>query len=278
MKTRELVTAPWIDDLANEIAGLDHSKPPISPRRIARDEPILAFGDDFCGTFDGRIEYYRATQQFLLFYDNVQGEDAPRVRFSLGHELGHYFIDHHREDLKRGKGVHGSRVDFVSDHEREREADTFAASLLLPRFLLEDTLNLHPPTLDYVIRLAGQYATSLTSTALRVVALSHFPCALVRLHEGKVEFGSISESLRMRRMRSLPQGTPAPAGSVSHRLSLDSRRIRSAAREEGSIKVGKWFDTDQDLELQEDAVGLGSFGRVLTLLTLDEADFGEDDD
>lgn len=55
-------------------------------------------------------------------------------RFTLAHELGHYFIDQHRRGLEEGKvRSHGSVVEFESELPIEQEADTFAASLLMPR-------------------------------------------------------------------------------------------------------------------------------------------------
>src|SRR3972149_5886641 len=52
-------------------------------------------------------------------------------RFSIAHELGHYFIEGHPEALLTS-GIHQSRADFVSDDPFEQEADIFAAALLMP--------------------------------------------------------------------------------------------------------------------------------------------------
>ncbi|MDX8451014.1 ImmA/IrrE family metallo-endopeptidase [Mesorhizobium captivum] len=52
-------------------------------------------------------------------------------RFSISHELGHYFIEGHPEALLT-TGVHQSRAGFVSGDPFEQEADHFAAALLMP--------------------------------------------------------------------------------------------------------------------------------------------------
>lgn len=69
-----------------------------------------------------------------------------RQNFTLGHELGHYFL--HQEVLKKEKGIIDGddavdggqhlmfRLDVASNEEIEREANNFAASLLMPANLI----------------------------------------------------------------------------------------------------------------------------------------------
>ncbi len=65
---------------------------------------LLLRSGDYRSKFDGQIEYHRANNRFLLFYntkydDPQTGEHHPRTRFSFGHELGHYFgLDEDRLD------------------------------------------------------------------------------------------------------------------------------------------------------------------------------------
>ena len=53
-------------------------------------------------------------------------------RFSIGHELGHYFLDGHVDQILPKDGVHVSRAGFVSADPYELEADQFAAGPLMP--------------------------------------------------------------------------------------------------------------------------------------------------
>lgn len=65
-----------------------------------------------------------------------------RQNFTLGHELGHYFL--HQEILKEEKGIVDGdsaldgtahvlfAIDSASNEQAEREANNFAASLLMP--------------------------------------------------------------------------------------------------------------------------------------------------
>ena len=54
-------------------------------------------------------------------------------RFSVSHELGHYFLEGHIDQLLK-EGVHISHAGFVTADPYEVEADHFAAGLLMPKF------------------------------------------------------------------------------------------------------------------------------------------------
>ena len=53
-------------------------------------------------------------------------------RFSIAHELGHYFLEGHVDHILPKDGTHQSRAGFVSADPYEMEADHFAAGLLMP--------------------------------------------------------------------------------------------------------------------------------------------------
>ena len=82
----------------------------------------------------------RPERRFVIYYQEGYAHVADvRVRFSLAHELGHFYIESHRERLCAGE-AHDSEQGLISDKKREREADAFAASLLIPRGELESRM------------------------------------------------------------------------------------------------------------------------------------------
>ncbi len=180
-------------DLAERIVrDLGMKKPPINPFRVIRSEKrrLKAIGDDFGDAFDGRLEYGRP--RFLLFYNTKynawphDGDNHPRVKFTIAHELGHFFISAHYEYLKRGGEPHGSRSEFVSDNNSEREADAFAGGLLLPGFMFKPLVNTGDLSLDRLEGVARKFETSLLSTIVRAVRLSDRPCAVAGICKGKI--------------------------------------------------------------------------------------------
>ena len=61
----------------------------------------------------------------ILYATHISNEGFQR--FSIGHELGHYFLDSHIDHVLPDDGVHASHAGFVSADPYELEADHFSA-------------------------------------------------------------------------------------------------------------------------------------------------------
>jgi Zn-dependent peptidase ImmA (M78 family) len=176
---------------------------PVDPFEIARSEGrrLKLIQDDFKNRFDGQLEYLKKPGKFLILLNNKYdqktpvGEHHPRTRFSLGHELGHLYLEHHVSHLLRGGKPHPSRGEFEHKQMMELEADAFAASLLMPRDSFREELNVEEPSLDVVHGLSKTFHTSTVATLYRAVNLSDFPCAVVSVRDGKVAWTFSSQSL-----------------------------------------------------------------------------------
>jgi Zn-dependent peptidase ImmA (M78 family) len=107
-------------------------EPPIDPLRIAGDLGIKVHFAKFADQFENVSGFFDADENAI--YVNSE-ESVRRQTFTLGHELGHYFL--HREWLKSQDYRVLLRDDTEQKTEpKEREANAFAAQLLVPRFLL----------------------------------------------------------------------------------------------------------------------------------------------
>ena len=65
---------------------------------------------------------------FGILYSTIDNDGYHR--FSIAHELGHFFVEGHLDYIPLVHGVHRSR--YISQDRYEREADCFAAVLLMP--------------------------------------------------------------------------------------------------------------------------------------------------
>ncbi|MGH3146792.1 MAG: ImmA/IrrE family metallo-endopeptidase, partial [Rubrobacter sp.] len=101
--------------------------------------------------------------------------DKPRVRrrFTIAHELGHIALGH----LHGGEVVVDETVRGKSP--REREANAFAAGLLMPEEgvrggweRLKQRLGEHPSTIDWIVWLAASFGVSDQAAAYRLVNLN----------------------------------------------------------------------------------------------------------
>jgi len=129
---------------------------PVQVARIAKAEGLRIFIDSLEGDLSGFL--YRDKGQAVI---GVNTHHHPvRQNFTIGHELGHYLL-HDQEPLHVD---HEFRVRLRSDMSSqgtdlgEREANFFAASLLMPKDFLEADLENE----DYVDLLDGQFLRDLS--------------------------------------------------------------------------------------------------------------------
>jgi len=208
-----------IERAAEVLGVLKIVSAPIDPLAIAGSErPLLRVaGGDFRDRFDGQLEYHRSKNRFLLLfntkYDVHAAEEGhhPRTRFSIAHELGHYFLEAHRAFLRRTGKSHPSRGELLSDRTIETEADAFAAGLLLPSDLFGPLVNEGDLAFSQIEGWADTFKTSVTSTARRGIELSDFPCALIGVREGRVTFSFHSRALIEGGCYPRPRGSDLPA-------------------------------------------------------------------
>lgn len=257
---------------------------PIDPLQIARGEhPLLrAGGRDFRNRFDGKLSYDKGKRCFLLMYNTKYdigcpaGKHHARTRFSISHELGHYFIDHHHKYLAHDGKPHPSLNEFRSLATIEREADAFAASLLLPTHLIRPRVNKCELSFDRISRIAADFETSNVSTAIRSVRLSDFPCAVAGIRDGQVRWMFPSDSLIKGGI--YPQRGHLPPNSVEPWSEFSSG---SQERSQSDGFADHWFtiyrDNPDRLYLTEQYLPVHSLGTLLVLLTLNEQDVFPDD-
>jgi Zn-dependent peptidase ImmA (M78 family) len=116
---------------------------------------------------------------------------AARQRFSIGHELGHWMWD-------RGKIAFACSTD-VQDHkwtgaDRESLANRFSAELLMPESMFRPRMEKSEVTISAAVRLADEFTSSLTATAIRMVDCGFSPSmVLVHSAEGRVWFRASKE-------------------------------------------------------------------------------------
>jgi hypothetical protein len=105
---------------------------------------------------------------------NDRGTDR-RKRFSIAHELGHWY--HHR-----GKAL-VCRAEEIRPRDQlspERVADGYAADLILPRYLFRPAARQYPKlNFKTIVALGDVFSTSLTATAIRLVEGEHTPALLI---------------------------------------------------------------------------------------------------
>jgi Zn-dependent peptidase ImmA (M78 family) len=239
---------------------------PVDPFVIAKNEGILCWEfEAIAPGISGCL--MKVGDRFGIFYSNRFSSDGFR-RFTLAHELGHYFLQGHFEYLfPQGVEKHESESGFISDDRYEREADAFAAALLMPEGLFRSVAARVRPGLKAVETLSSQCGTSLTATAIRYARLSDDPITVVCSKDNRVQFAFMSEILKLRRnLTWIKKNSGIPEGTATFRFNKDPNNIAQGKRISSSSSMDLWFDCGGNLEVVEEVVGLGSYGRTLTVL------------
>jgi Zn-dependent peptidase ImmA (M78 family) len=268
-----------IAELAEEVADSHCPGSRVDPVKIIEANGITFSFGRYADAFDGLLEYHRGQFHIYSNLDRVENPNAPRARFTLGHELGHYYINEHRNALKRGlMPSHPSFCDYTSDLLVEREADHFASNLLMPltRFLKEAKRS--PRGLTGVLWLANVFGTSVTSTVIRYVRAEVEPCAVIKWQNGRFAWKWLStETYKAGFRRTVESAQRLVPGSPTARVLAGETPSVTDFFSAGTT-AGSWFPRVGEHErrnviLVEQAISLGRFG-VLTFLYPESGSYG----
>ncbi len=263
-----------------EIAKLNcFEKWPVDPFRIIESEGDLihAEGDDFRDSFDGRLSYHDG--RFLLIYNTRYNawphnrNHHPKVRFTVAHELGHFYLDRHREFLVNQRQPIESFTEFESINQVERQADAFAAGLLMPKYLVGSRVNCEPDaTISTIKEAAKDFDVSLTSMMVRWTQLSHFPCATLCIRNGRIQWGFVAERFRRCGLWKAQRGDALTSTDALQFLQADESL--SYFREgSGTGLTNRWLEGDCDpVDVQEFFVVIRYSQCVMVFIIADEDD------
>ena len=249
---------------------------PVDPVAIARDLDIEVLMKPVREGVSGML--LRVGNSFGIVY--ARHIDNPGVeRFSIAHELGHYFLPGHVDAVLGDRDTHESHAGFGSGDRYELEADHFAAGLLMPRQMFSTALRRAGEGIVAIEHLAGICNTSLTATAIRYTQCTSDPVAIVVSTGGSIDYCFMSDALRdhdgidwIRKRQAVPRTTPTFA------FNRDPDKVRRADRIEETSDLQSWFGGAQSIEFREDVIGLGRYGKTLTMLHEVELTDDQDED
>lgn len=188
--------------------------------------------------------------------------------FSVGHELGHYFLPGHVDAVLADGDVHESRAGFSSGDRYEMEADHFAATLLMPRALFTSAMREAGDGLTAIQKLAKQCNTSLTATAIRYARCTREPVAIVVSTGTEIHYCFMSDALKeVKGLDWIRRGDRLSSGTATYVFNQHRQRVRWAERQAEESDLQDWFGGDRSLTGKEEVIGLGNYGRTLTVLT-----------
>jgi Zn-dependent peptidase ImmA (M78 family) len=238
--------------------GLDGPIPDLL--RLIEDEAgifvfIVPLGDD---GIDGAFQLADQDPFILLNQDR----HPVRKRFTLAHEYGHFFMGHGAQLDKK--------ISFGNQAVNEREANGFAASLLVPRPALDHWFARHEDPkvdLEIVVRVASFFNVSAFVARYRLEAVKRIGVsAAARFDEAfaEKEHYQVTTSLGLQRPRDSitsqhTRGAYVPAAMQARIADLLRRRLLTREAAAALLRLSGSSADDQLRELMEPN---GPGGRV----------------
>lgn len=250
---------------------------PVDPFAIAEAEDIMVEPKppDRPGVSGGIIFF---DDRVGIFYATDIVSEGFR-RFTVSHELGHYFLEGHPEEILKSAPIHISKAGFSQgSNSIELEADHFASGLLMPSRLVSNVIGTSRVGLDAIMTLGHSAECSLTASAIRAAECCDYPMAVIVSSGDKVAYAFLSDSFKkLDKLTFLRKGVSLPA-SLTREFNRKPGNVASGRTLCGQTTLANWFSCTRRLALDEEVVGLGSYGFTLTVLSSDELAEDPDDE
>lgn len=190
-----------------------------------------------------------------------------RERFSVAHELGHW-------NLHRGKSFR-CRVDdqsenLASDGTLEKEADSYAAHLLMPRYLFDPAIRSGAkiPTFKHISEVAQAFEVSVAAAIIRMAEVDSLPVIVACYDRRGIRWRAVAPHVprRWRLVQSLDEDS----------FAYDIANGVKSTQCSGKQSADAWFSNDdaENYEVHEHAMP-GRPGEVLVMLYLGDTDMFE---
>jgi len=235
-----------------------------SPKDLVLEDLAYAMGVIVMeGALDGAVARLvrRGNKGLIRVKQNVQ--ELGRKRFGIAHELGHWELH------KASTQVHACTDDDLhaayKGSPQEIEANSFAAGLLMPEDLFGARIAGTQPSLDLIQKLADEFQTSLTATAVRYVELREDYCAVVISEKGKVRWWRASKDFEDHFW--LDSGKPLSPKTLASAVFAGETPPRKPQRVDFNAWVTGETELQQD-DIVEQVSPINRYDQVISFLWL----------
>ena len=276
MKKPDKVTAAR--EAEQLIKRLEVTDLPIDPIKIAESFDIMVKPMPVDGGVSGML--IRQGNEFCIGYaTHIQNEGFRR--FSIAHEIGHYVLPDHVDAMLAHDDRHSSNAGFATNDPFEREADIFAASLLMPNDLFAREMKSLGDGLTAIEVLSKRFVTSLIATANRYVEKAEIPVAMIVSSSNKINYSFMSDSLRdFKGLEWLHKGDSLPEGTETKIFNSSRENVVGTERVQERVELKDWFGGSRNIPGIEEIIELGRYGKTLTILRSDifaDDEYGDED-
>jgi len=266
------------EEIAAKIHELVPDMPiPVPINQIAQKLDIIQIKPLKTEGFEGGLLTQPERTNGIIFV-NENSYDR-RKRFTIGHELGHFLLEHHSPENGEGflcssdnmNRIKATEGDFPA--KMEVEANRFAVELLLPKtHFKKDLRRMRHLEIEHIPQLSIKYNVSKDAVARRYVQLQDEPCAIV-----------ISQNKKFLRAYRHPE-FPFVEFNMDAELPWQSCATSFAGApgttsEWNEVDAGVWTDVEKhSFSVIAEQTLVQNNGFRMTLLTFDDEELEDDDE
>ncbi len=268
-----------VSQLAESVSEYYFPETWIDPEQILRTNKVTISFNRYGSFFDGMLECKNRKFHVYCNLDRVESSTSPRARFTLAHELGHYFLDGHRNALLQGKVP--SHPSFCCQPDAllvtEKEADLFASRLLIPEARFQKAANICNPSLAVISSIQDTFKVSFQSAAIRVIEGASVPCVGVMWRQSNKPWRVINAPMMEIGFTKMQLKLDSLPPDCATKLCWDETPLpnRLHSPRESVASPSHWFwgvftQSARAVYFREECVRLGAYG-CFSILTLHPA-------
>lgn len=226
---------------------------------LANSEGIISEEEDLKGHL-GRISFCR---NYGLIKTDIKIRETGRKRFTLAHEMGHYFNERELRNNSFYKCTFADIFSFKPPKEYENDANEFAAELLMHKPWFGKYISERKIDLNLIKDIASEFNVSLTAAAIRYANIGKYPAAVIMSKNGKVEWSCINNYFPF---KWIPKGYRVREESAAYDF-FAGGEVQDC---EDLMPATVWFAGDyksmKEVYLYEQNLVMKNYESVLTLL------------
>jgi Zn-dependent peptidase ImmA (M78 family) len=240
--------------------------------RLAAFEDVYICYDNYENAFDGMLLF--DNEDFYIHINSTKGNQlgSKRGRFTLAHELGHFFLDKHRIGLMSGTlQPHGSIAGLGKKDPLEQEADYFAGCLLMPEIRFKKQAATRKKfSLDTITDLSNSFQASIVSTVLRFSEIGTHEIMAVFSRKNKVEWYASSKDFPKWPFKFNVHGDLPPTTVAGEFYTKNNSKYTGIEK----INPDDWFfpyenDSRADRQMYEQCYYSNSYDYTISLIWFD---------
>lgn len=260
-----------IEELAEDLGNRFLSRGKVNLEKIAKSKRINFIKKSYDNYFLGQLVHCSKKFYIILNTDLLSNSESGRLRFTIAHELGHYFIDEHRTKL--AKGISLSYKGELSGQECkniEKQANHFASHLLMPKTSFCKLAKKKGLGLEAILFLKSRFDVSIYAATKHYIHLDVSPSIMIKWNSDfTYHYASYSKSFS--EIMGV-KGSPPIKYQTNYVQALASLAEQEfLGYYEDVTLLSRWISTitpnsAKDIVGLEQTIKLGEFGGI-TLLT-----------